>query len=79
MTAKPIAGEEILDDHHREANHHSIGDAQIVVAGKSVAAEDGAADDGLEQIVGEAHATEDAEMVEHSAHTFEGIPGGDDG
>jgi hypothetical protein len=31
--------------------------------------------DGLEQIVGKAHATEDAEMVEHTTNTIEGILG----
>ena len=46
-----------------------------MVAGEAVAAEDGAANDGLEQIVGEAHTAEDAEMMEYSADTLEGIPG----
>ena len=46
----------------------------MVVAGQAIAAEDKAADDGLEQIVGKTHATEDAEMVKHSANVLEGIP-----
>ena len=51
----------------------------MTIASQAVAAEDGAADDGLEQIVGETHTTEDAEMVEHAANALEGIPGRDDG
>ena len=46
----------------------------MMIAGEAIAAEDEAADDGLEQIVGETHATEDAEMVEHPTYTLEGIP-----
>ena len=79
MGGEPIAGEEILADDHCAADHDGVGDAQIVVTGQTVAAEDGAADDGLEQVVGETHATEDAEMMEHAAHALEGVPGRDDG
>ena len=49
----------------------------MVITGKTITAEYEAADDGLEQIVGKAHATEDAEMVEHTTNTIEGIPGWD--
>ena len=48
-----------------------------MVTGETIAAEDGAADDGLEQIVGEAHASEDAEMMEHPANALESISGRD--
>ena len=47
----------------------------MVVAGQAVATEDSAADDRLEKIVGETHATEDAKMVEHPTYTLESIPG----
>ena len=46
-----------------------------MITGKPIAAEDEAADNGLEQIVGKTHATKDTEMVEHSANTLESIPG----
>ena len=47
----------------------------MVITGKPIAAEDEAADDGLEQIVGKAHAPKNAEMVEHPANALESIPG----
>ena len=78
MVGEPDAGKEVLQDNHSHANHHGIGDAQLVIAGKAVAAEDGAADDGLQQIVGETHAAKDAQVMEHAAHTVEGIPRRDD-
>ena len=49
----------------------------MVIAGQAIAAEDGAADDGLQQVVGETHATKDAEMMEYSANALESIPGRD--
>ena len=74
MAAKPEAGEEVLRDNHAHSNHYSVGDAKFVIAGHAVATEDGAADDGLQQIVGETHATKNAQMMEHTTHTLEGIP-----
>ena len=47
----------------------------MVITSKTIAAEDEAADDGLEQIVGKTHATEDAKVMEHTTNTLEGIPG----
>ena len=47
----------------------------MVITGKAIAAEDKAADDRLEQIVGKAHSTEDAEMMKHTPNTLESIPG----
>ncbi len=78
MTAKPESGEKVLRDNHANTYHHGIGDAQFVIAGQTIAAEDGAADDGLQQIVGETHAAKDAQMMEHTAHTLKGIPSRDD-
>ena len=75
MAAKPIAGKKVLDNNHSASNHDGVGDAQIVIAGETVAAEDSAADDGLQQIVSKTHTTEDAEMVEHPTHAVKGIPG----
>ena len=46
-----------------------------MITGKPIAAEDEAADDGLEQIVGKTHATKDTEMVEHPANAIKSIPG----
>ena len=74
MAAEPEAGKEVLRNNHAKTNHHGIGDAQLVIAGEAVTAEDGAADDGLQQIVSETHAAKDAQMMEHTAHTLEGIP-----
>ena len=75
MILEPEAGEEVLRDNHRHANHHSIGDAQLIIAGEAVAAENGAADDGLQQIVGETHASKDAQVMEHISNALESIPG----
>ena len=50
-----------------------------MITGKPIAAEDEAADDGLEQIVGKAHAPKNAEMVEYLANALESIPGRNDG
>ena len=74
MAGKPEAGEEVLRDHHANTYHHGVGDAQLVIAGQAVAAEDGAPDDGLQQVVGKAHATKNAQMMEHTAYTLECIP-----
>ena len=74
MTGEPEAGEEVLCDNHSHSNHHSVGDAQLVIACQAVAAEDRAANDGLQQIVGETHAAKDAQMMEHTAYTLKGIP-----
>ena len=71
MTGEPETGEEVLRDNHANTYHHGVGNAQFVIAGQTVTAEDGAADDGLQQIVGEAHATKDAQMMEHTAYTLE--------
>ena len=75
MAAKPITCEEILANNHSAANHDGIGNAQKMVTGQAIAAEDGTTDDGLQQIVSETHAAEDAEMMEHPANTLESIPG----
>ena len=74
MTAKPEAGETVLRDYHTHSYHHSVGDTQLVIATQAIATEDGATDDGLQQIVGETHATKNAQMMEHTAYTLEGIP-----
>ena len=75
MVLKPIAGEEILGDNHCQPDYHGVCDSQLMVTGQAVAAEDSAADDGLEQIVGKTHATKNAEMMQHSANALESIPG----
>ena len=59
MAGEPKAGEAVLRDNHSYANHHGIGDAQLVIAGETIATEDGATYDRLQQIVGETHAAED--------------------
>ena len=74
MAAEPETGEAILGNNHAYAYHYGIGDAQLVIAGKAVAAEDGTADDRLQQIIGETHAAEDAQVTEHTADTLKGIP-----
>ena len=74
MILEPEAGEAVLGDNHANTYHHGVGDTQLVITAQAVAAEDGAADDGLQQIVGETHAAKDAQMMEHTAHTLEGIP-----
>ena len=74
MGGKPETGEAVLDGNHANTYHHGIGDAQLVIAAQAVATEDGTADDGLQQIVGETHTAKDAQMMEHTAHTLESIP-----
>ena len=74
MIREPIAGEKVLRDDHRHAYKNGIGDAQFVIVGEAIATEDGAADDGLQQIVGKTHAAKDAHVMEYAAHTLEGIP-----
>ena len=74
MAAEPEACEEVLRDNHCHSYHHSVGDAQLVIASQTIATEDGAADDGLQQVVSETHATKDAKVMEHTAHTLKGIP-----
>ena len=76
MTAEPIPTEEILADDHRHADENGIGDTQQTVASQTVAAEDETANDGLEQIVGQAHASECAQMTERTTHAIGGIPAG---
>ena len=63
MVLEPMAAEEILHDNHREADEHGVGDAYQPIACQSVAAEDEAAYCRLQQIVGEAHAAERAQMT----------------
>ena len=79
MDGEPITGKKILTNDHSTSNHDGIGDAQIVVAGKPIAAENGTADNGLEQIVGKTHTTKDTKVMEHTAYALESIPGRDDG
>ena len=74
MTGEPETGEEVLRDNHANTYHHGVGNAQFVIAGQTVTAEDGAADDGLQQIVGETHSTEDTQMMEYTADSLKGIP-----
>ena len=78
MVGEPVAAEDVLADDHQESHKYGIGDAQFVVAGKAVATEDETADDGLQEVVGEAHAAEDAQVTEHLTDTLKGIPGRDD-
>ena len=47
MVSKPEAGEAVLGDNHTNTYHHGVGDAQFVIAGETISAEDGAAYDGL--------------------------------
>ena len=63
MGSEPIAAEDVLPDDHCQSDEHGIGDAHTPVAGQSVTAEDETADDGLQQVVGEAHAAEGAEVA----------------
>ena len=74
MAGKPETGEAILSNNHAYAYPHGVGDAQFVLAGQTVATEDGTADDGLQQIVGKAHAAKDAQVMEHTSNTLKGIP-----
>ena len=77
MAAKPITGKAVLDNDHRQTYEDSVCDAQFIIAGEAVTAEDGATNDGLQQIVGKAHTAEDAQVMQHAAHTLESIPGRD--
>lgn len=74
MAAKPIAGKTVLADDHRQTDEDSIGNAQLVITGQSVAAEDGTADDGLQQVIGKTHTAEYAQVMEYTANALECIP-----
>ena len=74
MVPEPVPAKEVLDDDHGQADEYGVGDAYKAVAAKSIATEDEAADDGLQQVVGETHAAKEAEVTEHAAHTLESIP-----
>ena len=75
MVLEPVATKGILDNDHSQADEDSIGDAHQTVASQSVATEDKTADDGLQQIVGEAHPAKEAEMGKCATYALEGIPG----
>ena len=74
MILKPITAEKVLADDHAQADDHSIGGTESSIAGQTITTEDGTADDGLQQIVGKTHATEDAQVMEYATNTLEGIP-----
>ena len=46
----------------------------MVITGKTVTTEDKTTNDRLQQIVGETHATKDAEMMEYATNIPESIP-----
>ena len=75
MIAEPESAESVLNDDHSQTYHHGIGDSQMAIESETIAVEEGATDNGLEQVVGETHAPKDAEMVEHLANATEGVPG----
>ena len=74
MVGEPESCEEVLRNNHTQSYHYGVGDAQLVIAAQAIATEDGAADDGLQQIVSEAHASKDAQVMEHIPNALEGIP-----
>ena len=74
MALEPIAAKGILGDDHGQADEHGVGDAHEAVAGKAIAAEDETADDGLQQVVGETHASKETEVTEGAAHGTESVP-----
>ena len=47
MIGEPEAGEAVLGDYHAQSHHHGVGDAQLIIAAKAVATEDGATVNGL--------------------------------
>ena len=58
MTTEPVTCKAVLEDDHRQAYEHSIGNAKFIIAGESIAAEDKTTYDGLHQIVCKTHTTE---------------------
>ena len=74
MIVEPVSCKAVLDNNHCYTYEDGISDTQFVIAAKTIATEDGTADDRLQQIVGETHTAEDAQVMEHAAHTLEGIP-----
>ena len=74
MTAEPISAEGILGQDHAQTDEYSVGDTYLIITAQTVSAEDETADDGLQQVVGETHPTEGAEVFQHAAYPFEGIP-----
>ena len=79
MAAEPITGKEVLTNNHSKSNYDGIGNTYKAITAKTIAAEDEAADDGLEQVVGKTHTPEDTEMMKHSTNALESIPSRDDG
>ena len=79
MVAEPITGKEILTNDHSTSHNDGIGNTQIAITGKAIAAEDGTADNGLEQIVGKTHTSENTQMMQHLAHALRSIPCRNDG
>ena len=76
MIPEPDPAESILDYDHSYAYQHGVGSADPMVAGEAEAAEDETAEYGLEEIIGEAHTAEYAQMMQDLAESGEGIPAG---
>ena len=60
MVLEPVPSKGVLDDDHGQTNEYGVGDAHKSIASKSIATEDKTANDGLEQVVGETHASKEA-------------------
>ena len=78
MSFEPIASKDIEDDDHDEPDEHCVSDTHQPIASQSIATEDEAADDRLQEVVGKAHAAKEAEVNQCVTHPLESIPSGND-
>lgn len=74
MALEPITAKRVLKENHGKANEHGVCDAHKAIASKSIATEDETANDGLQQVVGQTHASKKAKMTEHATHGVKGVP-----
>ena len=74
MISEPTPAKGILDDDHGQTDEYGVGDTYKAIAAKSIAAEDEATDDRLEQIVGEAHSSHNTEFLEYTPNTLKSVP-----
>ena len=63
MVSEPVAAKGVLGDDHGQTDQHGVGDSHKAITGQTITAEDEAADDGLQKVVGEAHAAKETEMA----------------
>lgn len=79
MMPEPILTEKILNDDHNDADKCCISGSYFVVVSKPITTENNGTYNGLQQIVGQAHATKQTEMMHYALKSWICIPEGDYG